>query len=562
MKISKINVVILTNSSGDEPLFDRVVDQNHCDLHYLSMTPNALKTIKKLHPDLIIFSCGGIYHDALTLCRKIKQAESLRYVYVLVVTDPQVDPDMFATVEVDEHVVLFDSDEPLIAGLDKAMSIVSHHKPFLDDISQLTSQLSESSERCGKLKKQLKTFQQTIDQCVDMVLWVSVEGKIIYGNQAACDKLQYTQKELLTLSIIDIDPILPQEDWAEFLDVMKSSHSNTLASTFITKSGQEFPVEIASNFHQSDGSGFYVLFAHDIAYRQKVEKALSETNMQLVESSHVAGMAEVATDVLNNVGNVLNSVTNSITSIDKAVRFSRLNNLEKVVEIVQQHADNLASFLTESEQGQQLPNYFSEVSKQFKVEQDSIIEETTSLAQQVNHIKNIIKTQQSIAKVSGMESPVRLEELIDDAIEICNIESPLLDIQIQRTLEALPQVRMERQKVLQIIVNLINNAKYAVLNNKDKLKEIHLDISDISEQNLRISVKDNGEGIKEQNMAKIFQHGFTTKKEGHGFGLYSSALIANDMGGSLTAHSDGKGQGAIFTLEIPYKLLENDRCNI
>jgi signal transduction histidine kinase len=67
----------------------------------------------------------------------------------------------------------------------------------------------------------------------------------------------------------------------------------------------------------------------------------------------------------------------------------------------------------------------------------------------------------------------------------------------------------------------------------------------------RITVTDNGVGIPPENMARIFNHGFTTKKDGHGFGLHSGANAAKEMGGSLTAHSDGPGKGATFTLELP-----------
>jgi signal transduction histidine kinase len=72
-----------------------------------------------------------------------------------------------------------------------------------------------------------------------------------------------------------------------------------------------------------------------------------------------------------------------------------------------------------------------------------------------------------------------------------------------------------------------------------------------SKNTLRISVIDNGIGIPAENRTRIFNHGFTTRKDGHGFGLHSGALAATEMGGSLSVHSDGPMTGAAFTLELP-----------
>ena len=68
---------------------------------------------------------------------------------------------------------------------------------------------------------------------------------------------------------------------------------------------------------------------------------------------------------------------------------------------------------------------------------------------------------------------------------------------------------------------------------------------------VQIAVMDNGVGIPAENMTRIFNHGFTTREKGHGFGLHSAALAAREMGGTLNAHSDGPGQGATFILELP-----------
>jgi signal transduction histidine kinase len=110
---------------------------------------------------------------------------------------------------------------------------------------------------------------------------------------------------------------------------------------------------------------------------------------------------------------------------------------------------------------------------------------------------------------------------------------------------------VDRHKVLQILVNLLTNAKYACDESNRPEKRINVWIRKDSSDHVRIGVCDNGVGIAAENLNRVFEHGFTTRKTGHGFGLHSCALAARELGGSLTAQSDGPGKGATFILEIP-----------
>jgi signal transduction histidine kinase len=127
------------------------------------------------------------------------------------------------------------------------------------------------------------------------------------------------------------------------------------------------------------------------------------------------------------------------------------------------------------------------------------------------------------------------------------------DVTVVREYLPVPRVAVEKGKVLQILINLIRNAKYACDDGqKDNPREKILTMR-IEPGNglVRLIVRDNGIGIPQENLTRIFAHGFTTRSYGHGFGLHSSALAAKEMKGSLIALSDGPGCGATFVLELP-----------
>jgi two-component system, NtrC family, sensor kinase len=124
-------------------------------------------------------------------------------------------------------------------------------------------------------------------------------------------------------------------------------------------------------------------------------------------------------------------------------------------------------------------------------------------------------------------------------------------IRIAREFEKVPDIIADKHKVLQILINLIGNAKYALSATENGDRRLTVGMRAAGGDRIRFSIQDNGVGIAQENLIRIFSHGFTTRKNGHGFGLHSGFLAAREMGGSLSVHSDGPGQGAIFTLELP-----------
>ncbi|MEN5254360.1 DAHL domain-containing protein [Pseudomonas protegens] len=280
-------------------------------------------------------------------------------------------------------------------------------------------------------------------------------------------------------------------------------------------------------------------------------RELKEAQSELMDSARQAGMAEIATNVLHNVGNVLNSVNICSEVLSRTLRSSKAQGLGKAMQLINQHQDDLGRFFTEDDKGKLLPGYLNQLVEAITTEQQGMGEELAQLARSVDHIKEIVATQQSYAGASRLIEPLRVAELIEDALRMNSGALARHQVTVVKDYGPLPPVMGDKHRMLLILINLISNAKYAMSNLDDHSRTLTLSARVLDGQTLSISVKDEGEGIPAENLTRIFSHGFTTRKDGHGFGLHSCALAAMEMGGQLNVHSDGPGLGATFTLDIP-----------
>ena len=284
------------------------------------------------------------------------------------------------------------------------------------------------------------------------------------------------------------------------------------------------------------------------------EKALSDLSVaqtSLVKASRAAGMAEVATGVLHNVGNVLNSVNVSATLILDILRESRIGNVLKIARMMELAPEDLAQFLTRDQKGLQIPKYLTSLGKALSDEHGRLFSETKELADRIEHIKEIVAMQQNYGRVSGISESITPEKLMEDALILNQGALVRHNVIVKKEYEDISAVVVDKHKVLQILLNFINNAKYACTDSGRTEKIITLGIYKGQGNRVCLSVADNGIGIKPENLTRIFQYGFTTRKSGHGFGLHSGALAAKEMGGRLWVDSKGLEQGAVFTLEFP-----------
>jgi len=289
----------------------------------------------------------------------------------------------------------------------------------------------------------------------------------------------------------------------------------------------------------------------------KITHELKEAQGELVSTARQAGMAEIANNVLHNVGNVLNSVNVSASLIAERMRNSKDQNLARAIQLMNDHGTDLGEFFTHDEKGKTLPGYLNKIVATLAAEKQGIHKELESITRSIDHIKEIVATQQSYAGASSLIGPVQIADLMEDALRMNTASIARHQITVVKDFADLPLLLLDKHLVLQILVNLVANAKQAMDSVADRSHELTLRTQIIDPESgarLRIRIEDNGEGIAPESLPRLFTHGFTTRKNGHGFGLHSCALAAIEMRGTMTAHSDGLGTGAAFTLELPVNL--------
>lgn len=276
-------------------------------------------------------------------------------------------------------------------------------------------------------------------------------------------------------------------------------------------------------------------------------------NQQKLEKMRQLGMAEISASVLHNVGNVLNSINVSVGSVNEEISTSRLSELSKLSALINANINNLSDFFRNDTRGQKIPEYLSNLDEYWKNQKLIILREINILIKNISLIKDIISTQQNLSKSPDLESLNSIPELIEESLLITGL-SLKQDIKIQKRYEYTKAIMTDKVKLLQVLVNIFQNAKDAVIQSNKTDKLIIITLSILNKEKIIIEVSDNGIGILATNINKIFYHGFTTKEKGHGFGLHASILAIRELGGEIRVKSQGYEKGATFTIELPYKI--------
>ncbi len=288
----------------------------------------------------------------------------------------------------------------------------------------------------------------------------------------------------------------------------------------------------------------------EIVERRRAEIELEFIHRDFVDAARKAGMAEIATGVLHDVGNVLNSVNVSATMLTNQIKASKVSQLKQVMDMLSQHEADIGDFVSNDEKGKQVPRFLKVLTEHLAADEESMLEEAKSLISNVDHIKTIISMQQAYATSGGLLEPFDINVILDDALKIHSGSFSRHGILLETDYAEMPTVLIDKQRVLQIAINLIKNAKESMQEQVEGQRVLRVSTRAKGDQ-LIIEVSDTGVGIDKTKISRIFSHGFTTKSTGHGFGLHSCANAATEMEGKLTVRSDGRMKGATFTLELP-----------
>jgi len=430
-------------------------------------------------------------------------------------------------------------------------ALQSAHAELRNQIQSLAREIEERKAAQFAQERLIEINEAT----PDFVGRADLTGRTFYINPAGRKMFGLPPDlDVNTLKISDYHP-----EWVnklikeEALPTARQKGSWSGETALLHRDGREVHVSQVVIAHKN-AAGEVESFStvmRDMSERRAAEDALRESQEQLLKSSRLAGMAEVATSVLHNVGNVLNSVNVSGNVISERIRRSKIETLHKTTQLIIDHQEDLANFLTNDPRGQRFPEMLTAISNALRDEHNELVNEIEIINSNIGHIKEIVAMQQNYSRVSGVSELLEPTDLVEAALKMNALSLARHHIKVIQQFESVPKVQVDRHKVLQILVNLLTNAKHAVDETRRDDKQVTLKVQQCDEQFICIIVQDNGIGIETSNLTRIFSHGFTTKKTGHGYGLHSGAIAASEIGGSLRVHSDGLGTGSTFTLELP-----------
>ena len=403
------------------------------------------------------------------------------------------------------------------------------------------------------LQLQTAELRVLLDLVPAMIWFKDTENRILRVNQRVAQAAGLPIAEIEGRPSVEIYPRDAELYYAADREVIASGQPRLgLVERLADAGGGEIWVETdkVPFFGEDGGVAGIVVMAQDITERKRAEAELRKTHHQLVEVSRLSGMAEVAIEVLHNVGNLLNSVNVSASLLFENVRNSRAARMADVVALLREHREDLATYITVDPAGRHVPAMLDELAGEWAGQQQVLLTELGELHRNVELIKQVIASQRSHAVSAEIVEVVPLEELVEDAVRVQQGVLAEQQVRLVRDFASVPPISVARHKAVHILVSLLRNGRQACKHLEPANRCITLRIVR-RESRAAISVSDNGSGIEAENLVRIFTPGYSTRQGARGYGLHTAALAATELGGTLQAHSDGPGRGATFTLELP-----------
>ncbi len=422
---------------------------------------------------------------------------------------------------------------------------------------ELQRKIAESTTELAKSYEAIRAsevfYHSLVESLPQIIVRKDVDGRITYANTGFAELVQRPLGEVIGRTDEDLFPAEAAQKYRRNDQRVRETRQQIEYEEIIERGDRRRYLHVkVVPLHNPAGRdlGVQILF-WDLTSFREIEEKLNRAQRDLLETSRLAGIAEMATGILHNLGNALNSVNTAANLTSSRIRASKIVSVSRVAELLAQQHGNLPEFFANDHRGRRLPAYLQTLGQHLLAERDEILRELDSLQENLDHIKGLVATQQQYAHVSRITEVLSATELVEVAARLNESSMGRAGATLVREFTPAPPVRVERQKAVQILDNLLKNARDSVLESGCESPKISVGVHVSPEGRPQIHVADNGLGIAGENLTRIFGFGFTTKKNGHGFGLHWSAVAAGELGGSLTAQSEGLGKGATFILELP-----------
>ncbi len=276
---------------------------------------------------------------------------------------------------------------------------------------------------------------------------------------------------------------------------------------------------------------------------------LGDTQTQLAEASRAAGRSQVASTVIHNVGNVLTNVNSLLDVASDRVEGLRIEPLSKLAERLR--CEESGDGLIEA-----TPKYLEGLADSLDHDRDTIFQLISTLHDNIRHIHDVIRDQQRHTGHDLDPTRVSVIEVINEAIGCCRARLDQDSIEVNVLCHKDMAVNSDHSLLLQSMINVIGNARNA-LRDREGQRRLSIDVN-VEDDMAVIRFKDNGQGMTEETLNRVFDAHFTTRKSGSGLGLHFCANSIRKLGGTIHAESDGPDRGATFVFQLPIQPVIED----
>ena len=579
----------------DDDRVNRRVLTNHLSLRKYQVAESkngrdALETLERDGPfDLLLLDVMMPGMSGYEVCRKIRETHPVHDLPIIFLTARGQTEDLVEGFDAggNDYLTKPVAKKELLSRVRTHLQLLDVTRHLESRVVERTHELQRKYDELTVLDSIVKTLNQEIDlsgvlqamldQGLTLFPHAEKSAFFLWNKRRRCytlaaytghqpsqfQKLTFTESQLAARyeggeDLGDGMFHLKKKDLRPIPELGNLAAPSSLIATFLTTEGRRQGILIFENFHDPDAFANQDLAmlrrfrGHAVTALAKARtlKDLAETQKDLLEAAHTAGMAEIATDVLHNVGNILNSVKASGQQIRDGLDSRAMSLLEKISNILESEEER-RNFATSEEAREKLNDAIHRIWKGLKEQRDKLDDESGRLLLHVDAIAEVLREQREYAHMERtLQEPTDINHLIEDILQLKAYLLEEKQIAIIKHYGKLPLLSLRKAQMKHVFHYLFNNAWEAIAEKATQEGEIHITTHSNGEK-LWVQIKDNGVGISPELIPRVFVQGYTTKKGCRGFGLHYCANTLSELSGNIDINSEGPGQGVTVTLTLP-----------